>query len=336
MQDLDHQIQGQRLVLQMQLDDLNNLMVIRKGKQRQRQLLDSEMAMESYKADIESQLRLLADHETSLSLSRAVRSDADLLDASIQEEEQVAHDREYAQALHSNLNTVPRDVYQPMQHVDDVDENLFSDEDSILTHEALHVPRPDEYAGERAESSAWGASQRSQQTYGTGRQTMVNCASCTESYAASDVARCPCSHEYCRECIVPLFTTALNDDSLFPPRCCGQPIPIGIGHFGFLSMEIVGEFRAKELELETPNRTYCHEPTCSRFIPPQFVQDEVGTCVRCRVRTCTLCKGPTHENECPEDEAAQELLRLAEAKRWQRCYACHGVVELDHGCNHMS
>uniref|UniRef100_L2GEN1 Ibr domain-containing protein n=1 Tax=Colletotrichum fructicola (strain Nara gc5) TaxID=1213859 RepID=L2GEN1_COLFN len=54
------------------------------------------------------------------------------------------------------------------------------------------------------------------------------------------------------------------------------------------------KFRAKEVEFSTPNRTYCHQPTCSTFVPVEFIKNDIATCPRCVYKTCAICKGADH------------------------------------------
>lgn len=164
------------------------------------------------------------------------------------------------------------------------------------------------------------------------------CLICTESFRSHNLALLPCHHEYCRGCLRQLFTSALTDESLIPVRCCRQNIvdtefrvQVLLGH------ELLGKYRAKKVEVETPNRTYCHKQECSAFIPPQHIVSDLATCPECQATTCSICKAATHEGtDCPEDEAAQQLLEMANGEGWKQCHACNTVVELMEGCNHMS
>ncbi|KAF5524556.1 hypothetical protein CGCA056_v005309 [Colletotrichum aenigma] len=98
------------------------------------------------------------------------------------------------------------------------------------------------------------------------------------------------------------------------------------------------EFITKEIEFSTVNRTYCHQPQCSGFIPPTSIEGDIGTCPACQAKTCVLCKSMEHDHAdaCKEDTATQEVLKLAADKKWPRCNKCHAIVELDTGCYHMS
>lgn len=82
-----------------------------------------------------------------------------------------------------------------------------------------------------------------------------NCTACADDVPSDDAVRCPCDHDYCRDCVA----------ALFPARCCRQPIPLGLNQI-FLPSKLVGQYRAKEIEYAAPNRTYCHQSSCSTFI----------------------------------------------------------------------
>ncbi|KAK1989245.1 IBR finger domain-containing protein [Colletotrichum cereale] len=145
-----------------------------------------------------------------------------------------------------------------------------------------------------------------------------------------------CQHMYCADCLRDLFESSINDEALFPPRCCGHAISID-DISGQFSDEFVEIFHAKSVEYSTTDRTYCHVPTCSAFIPPATTQGDVGTCPDCQTRVCALYKGPEHQNHaCIQDAAAQEVLRLAEENNWKRCPSCQTVVELGMGCHHIT
>ncbi|KAK1838844.1 ibr domain-containing protein [Colletotrichum chrysophilum] len=112
-------------------------------------------------------------------------------------------------------------------------------------------------------------------------------------------------------------------------------IPVD-NHRPVLGSKLVGQFRAKEVEFSTPNRTYCHQPTCSTFVPVEFIKNDIATCPRCVYKTCAICKGADHQGkDCSQDTATQFLLQVAAENGWQRCFSCRRVVELEHGCNHM-
>lgn len=146
----------------------------------------------------------------------------------------------------------------------------------------------------------------------------------------------PCSHIYCHGCVTDLFKCAMVDESLFPPRCCNQKMPLETTE-DFLPAELLKKYQEKELEHSTSNRTYCYIPTCLASIPPQCIQNDVATCEICHCKTCAIYMGPSHEDEeCPEEMEMEDFLNAAAEKKWQRCYSCRRMVELTMGCNHIS
>ncbi|KAM7183893.1 protein ariadne-2 [Rhypophila sp. PSN 637] len=165
----------------------------------------------------------------------------------------------------------------------------------------------------------------------------VSCLACTEEHPAAETAECPCTHTFCRECLQGLFKAALSDESLFPPQCCQQQIPVEAVK-DLVGPAAVKAYEAKRIEFGTPapNRTYCNG--CSAFIPADLVQvtDDVATCPKCSHKTCRLCKAATHPGECLTDEGVQQVLELGKAEGWQRCSSCGSMVELQVGCNHMT
>ncbi|KAK0642450.1 hypothetical protein DIS24_g9064 [Lasiodiplodia hormozganensis] len=173
------------------------------------------------------------------------------------------------------------------------------------------------------------------------RPIRLHCVACLSDFPHFDVATLPgCRHHYCRNCLDELFRLSLTDETLFPPRCCRQPIPFDDVR-DLLTGDTARDFERKRPELETTDRTYCHVPTCSTWIPPAEITDgdKVGTCPGCAARTCAACKGEAHdwgEQECLGDEATQTLLRAAGENGWQRCYNCRRFVELNTGCYHIT
>jgi hypothetical protein len=342
------------LIIQMQLEDLQEIARTHapKGKGRVGQhdnRTDLIAAIDAYGADLNATAQILADEAMCKSIANAVDTDADLISAALSQEDQLIQDRELA----FDLSGQPRPAAIRAQHVSQ--KSFMSttiDEDIIGKLRSLNLsPSPgpvldrlhsEQTPAVRPESSSWAQSRR----YVPGSKTAVPtrierraCVACTDNHPVTSLAKNPsCSHEYCQDCLRSLFTSSFTDETLFPPKCCGKPLPIDSCK-ALLTNAIVGQYQAKKIEFETPNRTYCHRKSCSAFVPPQFVRGGIAYCPQlgCRVQTCTVCKGAAHTgSDCPKDPATQEMLRLAAAENWQRCYSCARFVELDTGCNHIS
>jgi hypothetical protein len=168
---------------------------------------------------------------------------------------------------------------------------------------------------------------------GSGRR----CIACYEDFLPDQVFRLPCQHDYCHACTLRLFRQSLGNVTLRPPSCCSIEIPLNLVR-GVLDPELVAQVEAKLLEHHTVDKTYCAHRPCSEFIKPSAIQNSCGTCSTCHKETCTLCKEKAHTGRCeaPRDDALEALAKLAEEKKWRRCWKCHRFVERTSGCNHMS
>jgi hypothetical protein len=149
------------------------------------------------------------------------------------------------------------------------------------------------------------------------------------------VVHIACGHEYCAECLENTIRLALKEESLFPPRCCKEPIAVyALRHV--LSVNLVKEFEQKRIEYSTVEKTYCSRRTCSAFIPTGAGSPDGVSCGKCGTLTCRHCKLRAHLGECPKDDALRKVLKVAATKRWQRCWMCRQLVEKDEGCSHMT
>ncbi|WKT54450.1 hypothetical protein QSH57_005034 [Fusarium oxysporum f. sp. vasinfectum] len=293
------------LALQLQQQDLDLWEQSRKGKQREGELTDVDLAFEACRHELEAMTAQISDHILALSIARAVDSDAQAIRKAQLAEEEAARDHAYALMLSDDPSAAPRPVTVEIKEeepMDDAEDGLID----ILR--SLNLGGLPDSMSSQPESSSWASSRKESQTR--------ECIACNDQFPPLALFRSPCSHEYCRACLVGLVRSSFQDESLFPPKCCRQTIPVEQGRW--FSPQLVGQFRAKNLEFGTPNRTYCSEPSCSTFIPPVFID------------------GPHHIGVCPSDTASQQVLQLADQNGWQQCYSCYRVVELETGCYHMT
>ncbi|KAK2766523.1 IBR finger domain-containing protein [Colletotrichum kahawae] len=322
------------LVIQMQLEDLEDMKNCTKGKQKEGSLPDSELAFETYQSELKTCEQRVPDRAMSLSIQKAIRTDGKLVTVFSAQERQSERDREMAVRLSRGETTSANSkTTSPGQDESDLDADMLRKLQQLY----VSADADDDDALDQPESSSWAASRSDMN--GTAKPLEVAkepCISCQDSFPVTKLSPCPCSHLYCHDCLRSLFEACLTDESLFPARCCGQQIPVD-DHRPVLGSKLVGQFRAKEVEFSTPNRTYCHQPTCSTFVPVEFIKNDVATCPQCYCRTCAMCKGAEHRgDECGQDTATQFLLQLAAENGWQRCFSCRRVVELEYGCNHMT
>ncbi|KAJ5496439.1 IBR finger domain protein, partial [Penicillium fimorum] len=319
------------LIVQIQLQDAGLYSEISKGKSRDP--TDEELAFQLQNEQLEEIFNLLKDRRMAMSFAAAVQADGRILAQTQVEEETASKDRDIAGRGIDGDHLVSGNDFEA--------ETAGLDDETLAKLEILYVSGLEGYYNteegamtgaetEQAESSAW-AARRPRQSRSQTRQ----CVGCGDDAEFFNVARVPCQHEYCRSCLEALFKASITDESLFPPRCCRQPINLSTARI-FLKFDLVQLYEKKKVEFETPNRTYCYSTECSVFIGESHIDGEVATCPDCQHTTCTNCKGRAHTGDCPNDSAMQQLLSAAQENGWQRCYSCWRLVELDHGCNHMT
>ncbi|CAE7138440.1 unnamed protein product [Rhizoctonia solani] len=170
----------------------------------------------------------------------------------------------------------------------------------------------------------------------TGSDT-VECIVCKDPTAEAFKAPCGCFYD--QKCITKLFDKATTDESLFPPKCCNEPIPLEKIRT-LLPPESIQNFEKKTEEFNTPNKLYCTNETCSKFLGSASTTERDKSniiCRNCSTSTCSFCKNESHAAHipCKTDVAAQQVLTLGSQNGWMACPSCHHLVEKDGGCNDM-
>lgn len=159
------------------------------------------------------------------------------------------------------------------------------------------------------------------------------CAGCFDDLASSCVDLA-CKHSYCTTCCSQLIKTAMQNESIWPPRCCLIDIPRAT-ILRCLSEKEVIDFSAKEKEYGTPanERWYCTSTKCLKFFEP-YKHSNWTSCTHCQYQMCLHCRGAKHKgNErCSQDRNLQATLAEADIEGWKACYKCSHIIELNNGC----
>ena len=321
------------LILQLQSRDIEELLSVNKGKGRDGDISDSDLAMATYQEELQAMNIILADRCMGRSLTRAVISDAALLNESLSEENAATRDRVLAHSLagFSGPSVAPEQTAAAYDLDDGVLARLTAlyvsggNNDSDALEDSISSEGP-----AVAESSTWAASRKR-----TSSAAYRRCTACDLTKPLFDVCQTSCGHFYCQECIQTLFELSTTDETLFPPRCCRETIPLQSVKL-YLSSAVIQSFEEKSIEFKTSNRTYSSRPACSSFIAAETITGERAMCRKCGTQTCTICKNNAHDGDCPEDKTTQQVLETAREHGWQKCYNCRRLVELDVGCNHMT
>ncbi|PAV20185.1 IBR finger [Pyrrhoderma noxium] len=165
---------------------------------------------------------------------------------------------------------------------------------------------------------------------------MKKCALCLE-WITGKPYKLECGHWYDISCLKDMFQSNVDDERLFPPRCCNTTIPLQIVD-NALAPHLKELYRRKIVEYSTPERLYCSNSDCRHFIGPRQFAAEPKVCPECETSTCARCTGPAHDlsRRCKPDKAMRAALLLGQKEGWQRCPGCRTLIMRNGGCLHIS
>ncbi|KAF9888593.1 hypothetical protein FE257_008525 [Aspergillus nanangensis] len=313
--------QDRELALTLLLENLDELADSQRGKQKSGRPTDLELSIIATKEELLAAYSFDRDRVLARSTATAIATDQNILIALAHNERVAEQDRHYAMSLSGNANAsvAPDQAESLLFNI--ADDNAISSVMGDLM--------------DRVNSDSGEGSSHTFQDFPISGLT-VKCASCLEAFDADDCLTTSCVHSYCRDCTRQIFLGATKDEELYPPRCCGRIIPPGIA-IRILDYSELRAFCERGMEYAAKDRLYCSSPTCSKFIPPFAINGELGTCHACEQQTHLPCRAraPPHV-DCPLDAQLQEVLALAEVEGWRRCPHCRTMVELQHGCNHIT
>ena len=166
------------------------------------------------------------------------------------------------------------------------------------------------------------------------RASLVECTSCFEDFSGHETAKLPCTHSYCKPCLTALVTTALQNESSYPPKCCLTEIPLQtcLLPLDTKQRETYKE-KAAEYSIPAQDRWYCPNAKCLKWISPSKIQRNQHLsqrCPHCATKICTICRGSAHREsaECPQDFGLEATINLAVMEGWRRCIKCRTIVEV--------
>ncbi|KAF7317254.1 RBR-type E3 ubiquitin transferase [Mycena chlorophos] len=328
------------LMQQLLLEDIDAIQSATKGKGRATDppiVSNEECALHALAEDTRLAIQYLQDLEMARSIDHALELDQPVLAVLSTLEEGAEDDHRYAQAL---------DSQQPLPPQSEVQMLMEDPHFAALSRDVADAPTAPDGAEVTADSddgelqvarpSASSAILPVRPTPGRQR---VPCIICHEQFHSRLPFSAPCGHFYCPECLGNLARACIGDESLYPLKCCRQPMPMD-GVFAQLGMRLALEFRRKVAEFGTPanDRIYCPTPTCSAFLGSSANQPSPTIhCRACTTDVCVACKERVHPGQrCGENAALEQVKALARAEGWQTCPGCNRIIELHQGCFHMT
>jgi hypothetical protein len=309
----------QQAILRIQIADLEEAMTSKLGGAAAEG--DAALAANLLKQNLEEVHTGITDRRMVLSMADAVIQDSAILAQHLREETMARDDRLLASKLQPGSKPHIADTPNAGDQVDN---------EMLAKLAGMHM----------SEKAAYGLMPEEQETTPGSlfsRPKRHTCEACAEEVSYFKLFTTPCGHEYCGDCIRQLFNQSLTDETLFPPRCCRQTIPIDSKFISlFLNKDFREQYEEKRVETETTNRTYCYNTSCSAFVPPKNIAKGVAECAKCRARTCIGCKKEAHTGVCKKDMELSSILAVVRSEGWQICSKCGHAVELNYGCHHMT
>ncbi|KAK2803296.1 hypothetical protein FQN51_003714 [Onygenales sp. PD_10] len=223
--------QSLEVTIQLMRLDITDALAVGNGNTTDESLTDRDIALQLYQEDLNTLQSTLNDRRMARSITGAVQQDGDVLDILAQEEDRARHDREIAVNMGGNRNSTVGTLQQT-----DVTTDVTTDE------------TPEEAENEKLAE---------------GDPTMRGRE--TDCFETHDVNVCDVHgpEEARRECAAYLFQGSLQDETLFPPSCCRQLIPLGLVE-ELMEAELAQQFRDKSVEHSDTNKIYCSRPSCSQ------------------------------------------------------------------------
>ncbi|KAL1214669.1 E3 ubiquitin-protein ligase RSL1 [Cardamine amara subsp. amara] len=162
-----------------------------------------------------------------------------------------------------------------------------------------------------------------------------------------------CIHRYCFSCVKQFVEVKLL--SWIAPTCLNDECKLELTLetcSKVLTPKLIEMWKQKMKEDSIPaeEKIYCPYPSCSMLmskteLSSEANQSNVRTCVKCCGLFCINCKVPSHSDLSCDDYKKldphplvddMKLKSLASDNMWRQCVKCRHMVELSHGCNHIT
>lgn len=174
------------------------------------------------------------------------------------------------------------------------------------------------------------------------------CTICLEDVPQSQIqVIAGCLHRFCITCLQTHSHNKVKDRQ-FPVPCPHPNCPTTLSHeecdillTSSQARQLLADL-ATEASIPEASKFYCPYPECSALmVAEERGPNQQAECLACHRWLCLWCRTPWHHNQsCGQAKASATddgpLLQLARQCRWRQCQRCKHMIELSHGCNHMT
>jgi hypothetical protein len=325
---LDNEI----MALTLQLAEINYRKEIKKVKYPFNNIRDLKVANSNYLSEVEAHLASLKDIKLAYSIANAIDTDAQVI-ADITLQIQQEHDDHHI-TVQMSFNSP--DMEAPPPYTQKVCNDFIEDEivqrlaTILITNDDFHDD-PHTEAGPSVlyQSQAVALDKLAGEAF--------ECAGCFGDFRWAYITQLACGHAFCEPCLRGfIMAPVINRDLvLVPPWCCGTSVPFGTIVCALTEAEF-NSLQHAEMEKATKDKTYCSNPECGRFIAPVDILAAEATCARYETKTYAFCNNAGHGGDCSDVPDIQATLELGAESKWQRCFLCRSLIEIECGCNHMT
>ncbi|KAB2104001.1 hypothetical protein AG0111_0g7281 [Alternaria gaisen] len=326
-------IDDELTALTLQLEELGVYSEAKKGKHPIDQPPDIEVAYSRFQIELQAYEDFLADQKLAQSIGAAVHSDSVVIEDLTSQDVQAREDRRFALELSSNdpeIEAPPLSVHDHLQG--EVHDWMSAVSGNIAAASVVEFSDDETEAG-----PAMSYVERQADTIKK-LSTEFNCCTCYDRFPRASMVTAKCGDRYCVDCMKGLFMRSTKDESLYPPRCCKQKIPLDLIARHMEPNELA-TFELAIVEYATQKKTYCSNHDCATFIVPDSIEPDTNRamCPKCGAETCAICNNEFHAGSaCPDDPLLRQTRELAREMGWQTCNACYREVDLRIGCNHIT
>ncbi|CAN9435911.1 unnamed protein product [Alternaria alternata] len=259
-------IDDELAALTLQLEELGVYSEAKKGKHPIDQPPDIDVAYSKFQIELQAYEDFLADQKLAQSIGAAVHSDSVVIEDLTSQDFQAREDRRFALELSNNDPEIEAPPLSMHDHLrGEVHDWMSTVSGNIAAASVVGFSDDETEAG-----PAMSYVERQADTIKK-LSTEFKCCTCYDRFPRASMVTAKCGDRYCVDCMKGLFMRSTKDETLYPPRCCKQNIPLDLIARHMEPSELA-TFELAIVEYATRKKTYCSNHDCATFIVPDRIE----------------------------------------------------------------